>query len=173
MLISSGELPKNHQDYVFEQKVDGVRAIIMSAGDSFAIYSRHGNDLSQRFPEIRSEIRRMARRVQGQFFVLDAELCTITRDGSPSRFGDIQPRISSRQELTVRQLEKECPAGLMIFDLIVRKGDALLSLPYASDGLLSKSFSRLKNARPHSTLSQCMRVWTRYLSKLKVKLGKA
>ena len=53
MLVSSGPLPRDSDQYAFEVKWDGFRALIQAAPGSGTIISRNGNEMTFRYPELR------------------------------------------------------------------------------------------------------------------------
>jgi ATP-dependent DNA ligase len=116
---SSKQLPLGEQ-WAYEPKFDGFRAIVFVDGDEAYIQSRSGKPLGRYFPELTFAPDR---------YVVDGE---IVIDGAEGRqeFGLLQQRIHpavSRIEL----LAQQTPARFVAFDLLARGDEALLSLPYA------------------------------------------
>ncbi len=83
MLARPGK-PFDSADHLFEVKWDGMRALAYIDGRGCRIVSRHGNDITDRFPELGS----LADLPAGT--VLDGEL-VVLRDGKPS-FSLLQTR---------------------------------------------------------------------------------
>jgi ATP-dependent DNA ligase len=119
LALTRKELPRG-EEWAYEQKLDGFRAIVFVDGDDAYIQSRGGKDLTRYFPELSF--------VPGRY-VLDGEL--VIRDGDGQlEFDALQERIhpaASRIEL----LSKEIPAGYVVFDLLAEEDEALLETPLA------------------------------------------
>ena len=116
---SAKQLPLGEQ-WAYEPKFDGFRAIVFVDGNDAYIQSRSGKPLGRYFPELAFAPDR---------YVVDGE---IVIDGAEGRqeFGLLQQRIhpaASRIEL----LAEQTPARFVAFDLLARGDDSLLALPYA------------------------------------------
>jgi ATP-dependent DNA ligase len=119
LALTRKELPVG-EEWAYEQKLDGFRAIVFVDGDSAYIQSRGGKDLTRYFPELSFPAGR---------HVLDGEL--VIRDGDGNlEFDALQERIhpaASRIEL----LSGEIPADFVAFDLLAEDDEALLDAPLA------------------------------------------
>ena len=74
------ELPRG-DDWVFEVKWDGYRALgYVRAGDA-KLVTRNGNDLTGRFPEV---AKALAKAVRSPECVIDGEVCALDEQGRPS-----------------------------------------------------------------------------------------
>jgi ATP-dependent DNA ligase len=116
---SAKELPVGEQ-WAYEPKFDGFRAIVFVDGDDTYLQSRSGKPLGRYFPELTFAADR---------YVVDGEIVIDGADGR-QEFGLLQQRIhpaASRIEL----LAQQTPARFVAFDLLARADDSLLSLPYA------------------------------------------
>jgi ATP-dependent DNA ligase len=117
LALTRKELPRG-EEWAYEQKLDGFRAIVFVDGESAYIQSRGGKDLTRYFPELSFAPGR---------YVLDGELVIRDADGNVE-FDSLQERIhpaASRIEL----LSKEIPAGYITFDLLAEEDEALLEAP--------------------------------------------
>jgi ATP-dependent DNA ligase len=116
---SKSELPIGEQ-WVYEPKYDGFRAIAFVDGNEFVIQSRGGKPLSRYFPELTFPAGR---------YVLDGE---IVIDGSEDEqdFGALQQRIHPA-ESRIKMLAEQTPAHYVAFDLLAADGEALLERPLA------------------------------------------
>ena len=106
------------EEWAYEQKLDGFRAIVFVDGDESYIQSRGGKDLSRYFPELSFAPGR---------YVLDGELVIRDADGN-LEFDALQSRIHPA-ESRITLLSKEIPAGYVAFDLLAEGDEALLELP--------------------------------------------
>jgi ATP-dependent DNA ligase len=116
---SKPELPEGEQ-WAYEPKYDGFRAIAFVDGGECMIQSRSGKPLSRYFPEVGFP--------QGSY-VLDGEIVIDASDGGQD-FGALQQRIHPA-ESRITMLAEQTPARYVAFDLLARDGEELLGLPFA------------------------------------------
>src|SRR4029077_8436708 len=116
---SGKELPLGDQ-WAYEPKFDGFRAIAFVDGDEFTIQSRSGKPLERYFPELRFPPGR---------YVVDGEIVIDAEDGQQD-FGALQQRIHPA-ESRIRMLAEQTPARHVAFDLRARDDDELLALTFA------------------------------------------
>lgn len=102
------------EEWAYEPKLDGFRAIVFVDGEDFHIQSRGGKDLGRYFPELSFSPGR---------WVLDGELVIRDSDGN-LEFDSLQERIHPAQS-RIDLLSKEIPAGYVVFDLLA-EGDEIL-----------------------------------------------
>jgi len=116
---SKGELPVG-EEWAYEPKYDGFRAIVFVDGDEFDIQSRSGKPLGRYFPELTFPAGR---------YVVDGEIVV---DGSGERedFGALQQRIHPA-ESRIKLLAEQTPARYVGFDLLASDDESLLELPFA------------------------------------------
>lgn len=113
------ELPTGEQ-WAYEQKYDGFRAIAFVDGDDCMVQSRSGKPLSRYFPELSFPAGR---------YVLDGEIVVDGGDGVQD-FGSLQQRIHPAPSRITR-LAEEIPARYIAFDLLARNDESLLERPFA------------------------------------------
>lgn len=119
LALTRKELPVG-EEWAYEQKLDGFRAIVFVDGAESYIQSRGGKALSRYFPELSFPAGR---------YVLDGEL--VIRDaGGNVEFDALQSRIHPA-ESRINLLAKEIPARLVAFDLLAEGDEALLDVPFA------------------------------------------
>ncbi len=116
---SGKELPLGDQ-WAYEPKFDGFRAIAFVDGDQFTIQSRGGKPLERYFPELGFPPGR---------YVVDGEIVIDAEDGQQD-FGALQQRIHPA-ESRIRMLAEQTPARYVAFDLLARDDDELLALSFA------------------------------------------
>jgi ATP-dependent DNA ligase len=109
---SRAELPEG-DDWAYEPKWDGFRAIVFVDGDEQYLQSRNGKPLSRYFPEIVLPAGR---------YVVDGELVAASFDTLGQRIHPAKSRID--------RLAAETPATFVAFDLLARDDESLLELPY-------------------------------------------
>jgi ATP-dependent DNA ligase len=116
---SASELPIGEQ-WAYEQKFDGFRAIAFVTADSVRLQSRAGKELLRYFPEL-------------QFppgdYIVDGEI-VIDAEGGGEAFGLLQQRIHPAAS-RITKLSTEWPASFVAFDLLAHDGNDLLEQPFA------------------------------------------
>jgi bifunctional non-homologous end joining protein LigD len=126
MLASAGQLPASHEEeWGFEIKWDGVRAITYWRVGELRIESRNLNDVSARYPELRP----LGAQLGSREAVLDGEIVSFDEHGRPS-FERLQRRMHVTSASAIRRLASEQPVSYLIFDLLYLDGHATLELPY-------------------------------------------
>jgi ATP-dependent DNA ligase len=118
LALTRKELPFG-EEWAYEQKLDGFRAIVFVDGDDAYIQSRGGKDLTRYFPELSFAPGR---------YVLDGELVIRDAEGN-LEFDALQQRIHPA-ESRIALLSKEIPAGFVAFDLLAEDDEALLETPF-------------------------------------------
>jgi ATP-dependent DNA ligase len=118
LALTRKELPRG-EEWAYEQKLDGFRAIVFVDGDDLYIQSRGGKALARYFPELGFAPGR---------YVLDGELVIRDADGN-IEFDALQSRIHPA-ESRINLLAKEIPAEYMVFDLLAEDGESLLDMPF-------------------------------------------
>jgi ATP-dependent DNA ligase len=114
---SKPELPLG-DDWVYEPKYDGFRAIAFVDGDECVVQSRSGKPLSRYFPELWFPAGR---------YVLDGEI-VIDGEDELQDFGALQQRIHPAAS-RIAMLAEQTPARYVAFDLLARDDEALLDRP--------------------------------------------
>ena len=120
MLAQMADAPFDSEDWIFEIKWDGIRAISY-VNEELSIRSRNDKELKQNFPEL-AELTTLSKNV-----VLDGEIIVITQ-GKP----DFQAVIERAKATRIHEIEiasQKNPATYVVFDIIEKDGQPLLSLP--------------------------------------------
>jgi len=118
LALTRKELPLG-EEWAYEQKLDGFRAIVFVDGTDTYIQSRGGKTLGRYFPELKFPPGR---------YVLDGELVIRDADGN-LEFDALQSRIHPA-ESRIALLAKEIPADYIAFDLLGEEDVALLETPF-------------------------------------------
>jgi DNA ligase-1 len=108
-----------------EFKYDGARVQIHKQGDQVRIWSRRLSEITGSLPEI-SEIAR--RELQGDSFILDAEVLAVGKDGRPFPFQELMRRF--RRIHGIPSAASEIPLSLRLFDCLLFDGVSLIDEPY-------------------------------------------
>jgi DNA ligase-1 len=104
----------------FEEKLDGARIQVHASPDRVAIYSRHGNDVTESLPEVVA----LVRSFPAQSLVLDGEAIALKPDGRPQPFQVTMRRFGRRLE--VAELGRTLPLSAFFFDCLYLNGEALV-----------------------------------------------
>ncbi|HVV11419.1 non-homologous end-joining DNA ligase [Amycolatopsis sp.] len=98
-------------DWLFERKLDGVRAICSRAGDEPVLWSRNHKDISASYPEIIEALAEFG----GSHFVADGEL--VAFDGEQTSFARLQQRLhlTDRKRIEATGVQ----VHYYLFDLLV------------------------------------------------------
>ncbi len=125
MPASAGRLPADDEEWGFEIKWDGVRAIAYWQPNQLRIESRNLNDVSARYPELRA----LGPQLGSREGVLDGEIVAFDEQGRPS-FERLQRRMHISSTSVIRRLADEAPVSYVIFDLLYLDGHTTMALPY-------------------------------------------
>jgi ATP-dependent DNA ligase len=115
---SRSTLPEG-EDWRYEPKYDGFRALAFVDDEDIALQSRSGRPLRRYFPELEF--------MPGRY-VLDGEIIIGDLEGMQD-FDALQQRLHPA-ESRVRRLAEETPARYVAFDLLASDDESLLDLPY-------------------------------------------
>lgn len=125
MLATAAAAPPAGQEWAFEIKWDGVRALAFAGESDLRISSRRGEDASGRYPELAA----LSAALDGRDAVLDGEIVAFDPEGRPS-FQALQRRMGLTRPEMIRHRALEVPVDYVAFDLLWLDGRALLDEPY-------------------------------------------
>ena len=114
MLATLAESLPPGDDWVYEVKWDGYRALGYVRGGEAKLVSRRGNDLNGRFPAIAKALEKAVRSPE---CVVDGEVCALDENGRPS-FSAMQ------------QGKPDTPLVYEVFDVLEIDGVPTVDLPY-------------------------------------------
>jgi ATP-dependent DNA ligase len=109
---SRASLPEG-DNWAYEPKYDGFRAVAFVDGEETYLQSRNGKPLNRYFPELKFPAGR---------YILDGEIVAASFDTLGQRIHPAASRIA--------RLAEETPAAYYAFDVLARDDDVLLELPY-------------------------------------------
>jgi len=118
LALSRKQLPEG-EEWAYEPKYDGFRAVVFADGDDVFVQSRNGRPLGRYFPELR---------FGGGRYVLDGELVILGDDGV-EEFGALQNRIHPA-ESRITMLAEQTPARFRAFDVLAEGKRKLLREPF-------------------------------------------
>ncbi|MBM6621625.1 ATP-dependent DNA ligase [Micrococcaceae bacterium RIT802] len=99
-------------DWAYEMKWDGVRAIAGVADGAVTLVSRNGNDMTAVYPEL-AELAGLV----GNGAVLDGEIVALDASGRPD-FGQLQQRMKLTRRREVEAMAGKVPVHYMVFDAL-------------------------------------------------------
>ena len=110
-------------EFLVEDKFDGIRAQAHVANGRVAIYSRTMDEITHRFPELVAPLRSLPADV-----IIDGEVLPAT-DDAILPFSELQKRLGRKTVGT--QLLKAVPVVLVAYDLLYARGKVLIDEPLA------------------------------------------
>ncbi|OLF06373.1 DNA ligase D [Actinophytocola xinjiangensis] len=127
MLAQPGTLPTggDPDEWAYEFKWDGVRALARVEGGRLELRSRKGNDISVTYPELRA----LGEELGSTQVWLDGEIVALV-DGRPS-FAALGQRMHVHNDRQARSLANSVPVTYLVFDVLHLDGRSCLDLPYA------------------------------------------
>jgi bifunctional non-homologous end joining protein LigD len=130
MLAKLAPQPFSDNDWIFEIKWDGFRAIAY-VNQELRLKSRNQKELKYNFPEL-EELTKLTQRV-----VLDGEI-VVVKDGKPD-FQALLERGQATSPLEIEAKEKRSPAVYVVFDILEKDGISILDLPLTERKKILKS----------------------------------
>ena len=124
MLATAGPLPapRDEDQWAFEMKWDGVRAVVYVDGGDVRVLTRNDREVVATYPELRG----LTDAVPGPV-ILDGEVVALDSKGRPS-FGELQARMHVQQPSAA--LRAQVPVSLLLFDVLHARGESQLSRTY-------------------------------------------
>lgn len=113
MLAQMGDKIPTSKDHFFEIKWDGIRAIFVIDDGKLTIYSRSGNDITEKFPELAS----LPDDIECVSAVMDGEIVYLDDKGRPD-FSNIVGRIHVSGERKIELASKKQPGTVYLFDML-------------------------------------------------------
>lgn len=119
MLASTGDETLLDQDgYLFEPKLDGIRALLYFDQGSLTLVSRNDLDITRQYPEIES-----IDDLNADDCIIDGELVLYDHEGNPDFYSLIKRHHQKYPLQYVR------PVTYTAFDVLMRNGEKLIHLP--------------------------------------------
>jgi bifunctional non-homologous end joining protein LigD len=125
MKATLANLPPDEENWGFEIKWDGVRAIAYCEPGHLRLESRNLREITGQYPEVRGLLEQLGARQA----VLDGELATFDERGRPS-FQRLQTRMHVASDAEVRRRIRDVPVTYAIFDLLYLDGKSLFDVAY-------------------------------------------
>ncbi len=107
-----------------EYKLDGARVQIHKAGEEVRIYSRNLSEVTSSLPEVVDQVRE---EVKADSAILEGEAIAVDERGRPLPFQHLMRRF--RRIHNLKELMREVPIQLYLFDILYRDGTSLVDEP--------------------------------------------
>jgi len=124
MLARPADKPPASEDYLYEVKWDGIRAMISLDEGEIRIHGRNRTDLTKQFPELL--IPEQAFRATSGLF--DGEIVCLEADGKPN-FRDVIHRMQQKTEGAIERAKVKHPAVCYVFDCLYLDGRPIVNEP--------------------------------------------
>ncbi len=105
--------PVDGNQWLFEIKYDGVRALALREGEMVRLFARSGAEITGQYPEVALALRAMPYRR----FVLDGEIVALNDQGRPD-FQLLQRRMHLQDRRDIARMSLAVPVCYFVFDLL-------------------------------------------------------
>ena len=116
----------DEDEWAFEMKWDGIRALVRCTGGTATLFTRNGNDVTATYPELAAALEKQW---GDRDAVLDSEIVALDARGRPS-FGRLQQRMGLSKPRDVEAAQRAVKVDLMIFDVLELDGESLEKQEY-------------------------------------------
>lgn len=123
LAVPSPSVPRG-DEWAYEFKWDGVRALCAASAGEVRLTSRTGRDMTYQYPEV-TDVPATPRGGA----VLDGELVAFDEGGRVG-FQRLQPRMHAGDRRRIARLSKEVPVTFVVFDVLWLDGGDLTRRPY-------------------------------------------
>jgi bifunctional non-homologous end joining protein LigD len=122
MLASLADKPFSRDGWMYEPKLDGIRAIAYIQNGQVQLQSRRGLDLTRQFPTL---VKTLSKHKDSM--ILDGEIVALDESGKPS-FQNLQQRSGLIQDTDIKSAERSHPIQYYVFDILHLSGKNLRPL---------------------------------------------
>ena len=116
---------RDEDDWAFEMKWDGIRAVAVIDGKDVGLFTRNENDVTAGYPEVVSALAELGL----DDTVLDGEIVALNAAGVPD-FGRLQQRMGLTKEADVEAARRDVPVKFLVFDVMRSGGKPLADDTY-------------------------------------------
>ncbi len=124
MLAHSRATPPDSEDYLYEVKWDGIRALIAIDDGSVTIRSRNQRDITRFFPELLLP----AEAFRASCALFDGEIVCLDEEGKPI-FEHAVHRLHVAKESAIERARRTHPAVCYLFDCLYLDGRSIVNEP--------------------------------------------
>ncbi len=135
--------PFDRAGWIFEPKIDGVRALITLRDGEVRLTSRRGLDMTAQYPALVASLAKQP----ANTLIIDGEIAAFDERGVPS-FERLQQRINLTDPTEIRTFDRSIPVVCYVFDLLYVDGVDVRRVPLlARKRLLQRTL--MPTARVH------------------------
>lgn len=116
MLLKEIDKPFNSDEYIFELKFDGIRAVIFANKNEVKIQSRNKQDITYLFPELQS-----IKNLVDKNVIFDGEI--VAFENGKDSFSKIQERLHLKNAEKIKKLARDNPITFVAFDILYENKD--------------------------------------------------
>src|SRR5262249_14023156 len=124
MLATLIEKTFDNDDWVFELKLDGIRAVVVKNGTKLEMWTRNGKTLTHRVPTLAKSLADLPL----ETIVLDGEIVALDEKGE-AHFELLQPRIHLSRAKDIAAADERIPVYFYAFDLLYANGFNIMRFP--------------------------------------------
>jgi len=133
MLASLPDVNFSRAGWIYEPKMDGMRAIATISKGACTLMSRRALSITAQYPSIASELVKLCDRE----VMLDGEIIALNEMGRPS-FQHLQQRINLSRRADIERAEQAVPVYFFVFDIVYCDGYDLTGVKLSDRKLLLK-----------------------------------
>lgn len=123
MLLDTRSEPFDSADFIFEPKSNGVRLLYVKAADRTLLYTRHGTDITTRFPELLTLDIPAGTTLDGEVVCYDPD------NPLAEDFEAVMARLNTTKLTNVKVASLKRPSTYIVFDILAHKGEPVTQLP--------------------------------------------
>lgn len=113
MLLKEIDEPFDSDDYIYEIKFDGFRAICYASKEKVVLMSRNGKDMTEKFPELEN-----IKTLVHENVIFDGEIISLDK-GKPS-FSKMQLRMHIKDKHLIKRKSIDDPVTFIAFDVLYK-----------------------------------------------------
>jgi len=118
------------EEWTFEPKYDGMRALAFVSPTGVRLMTRNAKDKAAQFPEVVEALRALGRTAK-RALVLAGEVVAPERN-RPGHFQSLQSRFHVKAADSIARLSRELPAAMIVFDILGDGDTALMKEPWTT-----------------------------------------
>ncbi len=124
-LPSAEDIVKKLGKCAIESKYDGIRLQLHKAGDKVTIFSRRSEDMTDMFPEIVDAARKQ---IKADEAIFEGE--ALAYNEQSEEFYPFQVTMQRKRKYGIKEMAKEMPLKLFVFDTMYINGKNIMDLPF-------------------------------------------
>ncbi|WP_336772318.1 ATP-dependent DNA ligase [Paenibacillus sp. MMO-58] len=123
MLLTKIEEPFDDPRFVFEPKIDGHRLLLVKDSNSVKLWTRHENEVTQKYPELHSP------QLNCTSCILDGEVAYVDPETGMIDFETVMERFRMTKQPKIQEGMLRLPVQYFVFDVLEVDGQDVRHLP--------------------------------------------